>query len=536
MKKVLLVDDEIIFRETIRDCIDWQKEGFLYCGDAPDGEIALPMIERLLPDILITDISMPFMNGLELCSIVVKRLPEIKIVILSGHGEFEHARAALRMGIQDYCLKPVSSSELIQTLHKVSAVIDKERDERARIERWERNESHHIQASREKLLNDLCSGFITTMEALHLSESLEVALIAPYYVVVMIDVGRSPAPAEPLEQLLLDRIDSMKQDDRLLHFQRTKCETVWILKGDSLEQLQAELGPFKAMQSEIPDSSSLSISIGIGSVQDRLQNIPITFLEAAEDMHWRRLSRQNRHALWEATLGQLDPLLFLDRGRFVNFLKIGTPAQLETFVEDYMAALKSIHWKATAIGTYILNDLTIEAFRSAKDMYRHLADSEAILSQLQQEIGAIRTWEQSCSYLVRLAELFWSWRSRMDKYSDMLIKVKEFIHCHYQEDSISLQDAADYVKVSPSHLSKVFSQEAGQTFIEYLTQIRIEKAKELLQTTSLRSYEIAYQVGYSDAHYFSNLFKRITGKTTREFRKSGIQDRVQTNLKGEQSK
>jgi two-component system response regulator YesN len=122
----------------------------------------------------------------------------------------------------------------------------------------------------------------------------------------------------------------------------------------------------------------------------------------------------------------------------------------------------------------------------------------------------------------------------MDKYSDMLIKVKDFIQSRYDQDSISLQDAADYVKVSPSHLSKVFSQETGQTFIEYLTQIRIGKAKELLKATTRRSYEIAHLVGYSDAHYFSNLFKRITGQTTREFRKSGIQDEFLLSLKGEE--
>ncbi len=534
MKKILLVDDEIVFRETIRDSIDWRTEGFMYCGDAPDGEVALPLIEQLLPDILITDIAMPFMNGLELCSIVVKRFPAIKIIILSGHGEFEHARTALRMGIQDFCLKPFSQAELLATLHQVSAVIDKERDEQARIRQWERKESGQAQASRHKLLNDLCSGFITTVEAMHLSATLDVSLIAAYYNAVIIDAGRtSPSPLEEQEQQLLDQISSLKENSLLLQFQRTKTEAVWILKGDTLEQLQSELLPFKELQASIPDSSSLSMSIGIGSVQDRLQHVHLTFLDAAEDMHWRRLSRQNRHAMWEDSRGQLEPALFLERGWFVNFLKMGTPAQLSAFIEEYTVALKTINWQTSSIGCYILNDLTIEAFRSAKDMYHHVSEPDNVLTQLQQEIGSVRTWQDCCAYLIRLTELFWSWRSRMDKYSDMLIKVKDFIGGHYDQDSISLQDAADYVKVSPSHLSKVFSQETGQTFIEYLTQIRIGKAKELLKATTWRSYEIAHQVGYSDAHYFSNLFKRITGQTTREFRKSDIQDEFRLNLKGE---
>ena len=121
-----------------------------------------------------------------------------------------------------------------------------------------------------------------------------------------------------------------------------------------------------------------------------------------------------------------------------------------------------------------------------------------------------------------------------DKYAGLLNKVKEYMHTNYNKDSISLQDAAEHVNVSPSHLSKVFSQETGQTFIEYLTQIRIRKAMELLKTTSAKSYEIADQVGYNDAHYFSSLFKRVTGMTTTEFRKNGLSKGYITGLEGEE--
>jgi len=119
MKKVFLVDDEIIIREGISKSIDWEKEGYEYCGDAPDGEMALPLIEACQPDIVITDIEMPFMDGLELSKIIRKNMPRVKIVILSGHDEFEYAREALRIQISEYCLKPVSSSDLLEILQKV---------------------------------------------------------------------------------------------------------------------------------------------------------------------------------------------------------------------------------------------------------------------------------------------------------------------------------------------------------------------------------------------------------------------------------
>lgn len=126
MKKVMIVDDEIGIRENIRSCIDWEKEGFHYCGDAPDGELALPLIHEWAPDILITDIKMPFMNGLELTSIVRTQQPDIKIIIMSGHDEFSYAQEAIRLGVTEYCLKPISAAELIQMLHKVSKQMDEE--------------------------------------------------------------------------------------------------------------------------------------------------------------------------------------------------------------------------------------------------------------------------------------------------------------------------------------------------------------------------------------------------------------------------
>ena len=322
-------------------------------------------------------------------------------------------------------------------------------------------------------------------------------------------------------------------------YKRSRTETVWIMKGDSLEQLQQELQPLKELQrltAEASTGTAGTITIGIGSVQERLQGVHLSFLEAEEDMHWRRLARQNRNDLWKTTAGRLDPSVFLDRGCFVDFLKIGTPAQLKSFVNEYASGLLDLDWHASPIGYYILNDLTLEVFRAAKDMYRHVEAPEEMVYPLQQQIETIRSWPEACAFLMKLTEQFWAWRSRTnDKYGDMLRKVKEYIQDHYDKDYISLQDAAEHVKISPSHLSKVFSQETGQTFIEYLTQTRIRKAMELLQSTSAKSYEIADQVGYNDAHYFSNLFKRVTGMTTKEYRKSRSMGEALSGPEGEEA-
>ena len=127
MLKIFLVEDEMIMREGIKKNIDWEKENFSFVGDAADGELAYPLIIQKKPDILITDIKMPFMDGLELSRLVKAELPDIKIIVLSGYDEFDYAKEAIDIGIAEYLLKPVTSAKLLETLHRVQKTILEQR-------------------------------------------------------------------------------------------------------------------------------------------------------------------------------------------------------------------------------------------------------------------------------------------------------------------------------------------------------------------------------------------------------------------------
>ncbi|MFC5529796.1 response regulator [Cohnella yongneupensis] len=540
MKKVMLVDDEIVIRENIRDCVDWEREGFVYCGDASDGELALPMIESLMPDILITDIKMPFLNGLELSAIVRKRMPDTKIIILSGHDEFEYARSALRIGIEEYCLKPISATDLVGVLRSVSLQIDKERSEKERLESLRLSETGSQSQSREKLLADICTGMITTAEALDTASALSINLMARYYAVVITDIRCSVSQSASLDYGIVEHAEErLRQKLSLgaetLEFRRSRTERVWILKHDSLQKLDAALDYVQnELKTNIEATAGCCLSLGIGNIHERLQHVHSSYLEADEDKHWRRLlqSAQNRWSLRTGD-GAPDPSVYLDRQRYVEFLKIGSPADIGAVAKSLSEGLRKVDWRSDLYGFYMLNDLTLEVFQTAKSMYRNLDGAEASLQRFQQMIGDIASWEDASRYLAKLAEQFWQWRNgAADRYADMLEQAKTYILRNFGQDRLSLQDVADHVCVSASHLSKVFSQETGQTFIEFLTHARIRRAMELLQTTSDKSYEIAHQVGYSDAHYFSNLFKKVTGMTTKDFRKQGRTDAASADWEG----
>ncbi|MDQ8735638.1 response regulator [Paenibacillus sp. LHD-38] len=513
MKKVMLIDDEILIRESIRNCVDWEQEGFIYCGDAPDGEMALPLIEEWMPDILITDIKMPFMNGLELSTIVRQRMPDIKIAILTGHDEFHYAQSALRIGVEDYCLKPVGASDLIEMLHKISRRIDKERQDKKKLT-----------YTSDKLLSDLCGGLISTSDAIETSGNISINLIARYYAVAIIDIrvheSEESLRTEQVEHVLKERMERLITG---FSYKRNRSDMIWIIKENDKTAISEAMNIIvNKLRYELQELFNCDLSIGVGSIQDRLQGIHSSFLEADDDKNLQRLSNQNKLAFKDFIKASSISNILLDRNLFVDFMKIGSSVKAEQFVNEFAAELRGLDWQSSMYGCYLLNDITLEAFRVAKQSFTASNHTSDTIQELQQQIREIASWEDCVQYLLILLDRLWLWRSKgSDQYGELIASVKQFINEHYNDDQLSLHVVSKHVGVSPSHLSKVFSQETSQTLTEYLTQSRIRKAMELLKTTRRKTFEIAFEVGYHDQHYFSNIFKKVTGMTPMEFRRQG---------------
>src|SRR5829696_8320773 len=184
--KVFFVEDEIITREGIRDNVDWRAGGFEFCGEATDGEKALPLLRTTQPDVLITDIKMPFMDGLQLSKIVRERMPWVKIIILSGHDEFEYAQKAIGLGITDYLLKPVTVQKLQLVLQKLVIQLDQERKEQAHLKKLQEQAEDNRAMLREQLLFKLVVGAVSPVEAVEKGQMLGLDLIARHYLVIVL--------------------------------------------------------------------------------------------------------------------------------------------------------------------------------------------------------------------------------------------------------------------------------------------------------------------------------------------------------------
>lgn len=513
MKKIMLVDDEILTRESIRNCVDWNTEGFIYCGDAGDGEMALPLIEEWRPQIVITDIKMPFMDGLELAAIVRKSYPHIKIIILSGHDEFHYAQQAIRIGVEDYCLKPVGSDDLIELLKKVSKQIDDEQRQKEASSYTE-----------DKLLADLCGGLISTSKAIEAAASFSTSLIARYYAVVSIDfIFHEELVEESCYSLAKEQLLScFPAGLDVLSYRPSRSELVCIIKANEHDELQQCLNCLPPQIMPLLQSMNGEIALGVGTIEQRLQSVHQSYQKADDEKNRQRLAMQSQqdahHFLKDSTFQQ--PLV--NRVMLIDFIKIGTADQLEAFLEAFCKDLELLPWSTSMYGIYLLNELTLEAFHTAKLCFPVIPDSSEHSLRMQQRVKEITSLEQCKSYLSELLLLLWRWRSiGTNQYSELIMKVKQYIGEHYHDNHLSLQKVSNFVGVSPSHLSKVFSQETKQTLTEFITQTRIQKAMELLKTTHCKTFEIANDIGYQDQHYFSNIFKKATGMTPIEFRKKG---------------
>ena len=185
MLKVFLVEDEVVMRNGIKNNIPWEQEGFEFVGEASDGELAYPLIKREKPDILITDIRMPFMDGLELSRLVKKELPQIKIIILSGYNEFDYAKTAISIGVTDYLLKPISSAKLLEAVKKVGDMIEKEQDNVRLMERYEKEMEENILQEKHKLWGALASNRLSTIELLEKGQHLGMDFTASAYLVFL---------------------------------------------------------------------------------------------------------------------------------------------------------------------------------------------------------------------------------------------------------------------------------------------------------------------------------------------------------------
>jgi two-component system response regulator YesN len=502
--------------------VGWAANGFEFCGEAPDGEMALPLLQTVKPDVLITDIRMPFMDGLQLSRIVRDRMPATKIIILSGHDEFEYAQRAISLGVSEYLLKPVSVQDLHTVLQKVATELEQESGERRALQKLRDQVAENRAALRERFLLKLVTGAASPADAIEKSQLLGIDLVARCYLVVVVRV--EPAdPAEPFDyygacqraQQVLSAVVGENPDVFLLRMDMQ--EMVLLLKGNSLEYLLEERDLLlERIRAEL-EPAGCRLTVGSGAPQKRITDICHSFIEAMDDI---RAVTNGRAAERFADEFDKAELLKVDRSAVEDYVRLGAVEGFDAFFEAFVRPLGEGALRSPAVNNYIFMDIVLATAKFVDEMG---GDVDQVVPELD-EVGAVPSGIESVELLrerartVLLRALAFRDGRASHHYDGVIRQAQDTMDRRYVEPELSLNDVAAQVNLSPCHFSAVFSQETGRTFKEYLTEIRIKKAKELLRTTTLKTFEICYQVGYNDPHYFSHVFRRNTGLTPTEFR------------------
>ena len=534
--KVFLVEDEMVIRNGIVKSINWEKEGYRLVGEASDGELAYPMILKEKPDILLTDIKMPFMDGLELSRLVKQELPDTKILIFSGYDEFEYAKEAIRIGVTEYLLKPVPSEQLLEVMRRISKQIEQDREEREILRQYQEDMKENVERERQNFFSHVIRGEVSIGEAVKNGKKYGMDLSAGFYSIILFKIFSTPEENIVSEHIwkICEKIET-KVDEipYAYYFQRGIDGWVFLLTAESKEQMEERQKNLCDCLAEImKNERKVEYFGGIGKPVERIRNLGQSFRDA-ERIFAERFTRQSNQFLsgfekmdvYKDDEFQIKDLGDVGKSREMieKFLNNGTKEELEEFMDTYFIRMKEDKLQSTLMRQYIIMDIyiVIMSFCEKIDAVNH--DYQQETEKLKSTIQNMNSVSEIRSYITYMLNQAIELRDSISKkrYADIIKAAEKMISEHYMSEEISLNSVADSVGMSPSYFSSVFSKESGKTFVEFLTETRMEKAKELLMCSALKTSEIGYEVGYKDPHYFSYIFKKTQGCSPKDYRARG---------------
>lgn len=531
MLKVFLAEDEFIIREGIKNNIDWQAHGYEFCGEASDGELAFPLIQKTRPDILITDIKMPFVDGLALSRLVKKELPETEIIILSGYEEFDYAKEAIQIGVARYLLKPINGETLLQEIDSVAEIIlDKQKEKEIR-EKYQREMEENSLRDQMNLFQHLVTGDCSMEELLSVADKLDLKIMAPWYSIVLLKIQSMMHDYEEYSGSIVvvdERIAKLAEPEHVLIFDRALEGRAFLFKADSEDELLAYQKEYLGDVKEVLSGyANLRYFGGIGTPVNRLREIPASFEDASHAFAHRYLVAEScildSSLLMQEGAAENEDFRIsavnpeqIDRTKMQEFLRTGDLDEVVYFVDEFFGKLDGGAMKSRIFRQYI----TMDAYFSIVDFLKGLGLQKDEIEAPDQDSSILQDEKSAMDYIVRIMDkaLVLREKKASSRYEDVVSEVIHYIENNYAQEELSLNLLASHVNFSPNHLSMIFSQQTGQTLIRYLTDYRMNRAKELLRCSSKKSSVISMEVGYKDPHYFSYLFKKTQGMTPTQYR------------------
>lgn len=532
MYKAILVDDEYLTRNAISKNTPWEEAGFSLVGTAENGKAAITLIEETTPDLVLTDICMPVLDGIGLASYVHEHHPEIMVVIISGYDDFDYAKQAMSVGVSDYFLKPITSMELVEELKKIQKKLDASAKKREQLEKIQQEFRKNMPILRNHFLNRLLEGNYPSNDIAPRMAYFGLELTGELQAVTMIELEdtaaflkRYPEMTQELLEFSVANISEeiVRENSHVIFWQNTENRSICIFSEESEEALQKEIEKVGGSIVEaLQRFMKIKVCILVGQTVSGPEKWAASYAGALR-------ARENRFLLEEHVFvyekdflgrkenGYLRTFFWVDQ--LVLSIKLNKLAELKETVSLMFREFRDSGCERKKLLLHIQNIvLTILI---------NLEDNEVDISKETQEADFINHLSEF-GHLADVEVRFLEFCNRLSAdiagkresaNQKQAVLALDYMEKNYSNVNLSLGSVCSYLSVSTSYFSTIFKNATGETFVEALTRIRMEKARGMLETSNMKSYEVALAAGYNDPHYFSSIFKKHTGMTPTEYAK-----------------
>ena len=530
--KVLLVDDEILIREAIRENIHWDEMGFELIADCENGREAMEVIRRTPPDLVLTDICMPYVDGIELARYIHENCPDTLTVIISGYDEFEYAKQAVRYQVMEYILKPVTPAELTEVLQKAKESLDETHAKSATLKKLKGAYQSNRPILRGRFLNSLLRGDEHPENLEERMKGLDISLSGSVFNTAIVE-GDDLSPFLNRYQGVRDELalfsiynitqELIEQKGQGVVFQNMDEKTVVIFCSDTAENLKKNTeDSLTLVRGTIQELLLIETTAGVGEAVTQLSKLYQSYekARAALDLKWLLGGNQ----VLRCGLLDVRKSVPIDvahwAARVFQCVKSGDAGEIEQAVRDFAQVIREGRINRNRAIIYMQN-LLLTVVNSA-DLEEE--QENQILTEERELMNRLYTYERLRDMATDVISICCSLSRLLNEQRDsygkkQAMRALEYIDQNYMNTDVSLNSVCSHLAMSTSYFSTLFKAHTGETFIEALTRKRMEKAKSLLENTSKRAYEVAEEVGFSDPHYFSIAFKKATGKTPTEYAK-----------------
>lgn len=531
MYRVIVVDDEAEIREGIINKIRWNDLGYEVVGSAENGIEALELVESLQPDLVMSDIKIPFMDGLTLAEHIRDISLPTKVIIFSGFDDFDYAKRAIRLNVVEYIMKPISAVELSATLKKLKEDLDAERESKRDLERMQNLFEASVPVMRDQFIQELLEGRSDEEKLRARAELLHLNLFGdkPYVTLVYIGLQDAGSEASPLISFSLQQsLEEMLQP---------KYSFMSFVRGEHL-LLFAALNDPKEILRLVRDLNSLCRFAHVILLQDICAGVS----ECVRDYRSMAAAYQEAFTAYShsCAAGRPQALSFSDiepvKAKAFPFnyddwrvvsqaISMKTPKEVSAELDALFMRLGKFSWPKRQLEELSLEFLThfLQLIRNYDLETEKIFDpSHNYLSQAARcrTLLDLETWVRRVSGRIAAAigDLRQSSAERLAE------QAKAYIEHHYSDPALSVDTICRELHVSPTYFSAVFKKQIGRSFVTFLTDVRMEEARRLLETSDDKTYMITEKVGYSDPNYFSYAFKKHYGLSPTQYRKKLLEE------------